>query len=240
MTAVNRAALIALLTSGLVACNRTSPVNNHSETEQSKAPSTGAEGDHPVTQPGAFHVTKAGDLAEPLQRAFEQARNDGQKTFTVQLAPGTYRGSIDLTDPRDDSSMAIVVAGEGPGPAVFTGGTIKLAAASVTLRNVVVEGAQAPAAPIRIRVEASATLDGVAVIGSAVADKQMVDPIVEVRATGGQPSARVKDSWFVRNKSVSGAGAALDFAADPGRSFSSIELDNVVFAGNDTPYSLRP
>lgn len=236
---MNRAALIALLASAGVACNGAAQVGSGA-TDKSKQPADRVGGERPVTQPGAFHVTAAGDLGAPLQQAFEKARNEGLSTFTVTLAPGTYRGSIDLTDPRDAGGLSIVLAGEGPGPAVIAGGTIKLAAASVTLRNVVVDGAQAPASPLRIRVETAATLEGVAVVGSAVADGQMVDPIAEVRAVRGKPSARVADSWFVRNRSASGKGATLDFAADPGKAFSSIELDNVVFAGNETAYSLRP
>lgn len=238
MGGVSRLGKIWFLALGLMACDGTSSSRGKNVTN--KTPSNDVNGVPAVTQPGTFQVASDSDLEAPLHQAFEKARNEGLATFTVLIAPGTYKRSIDLTDPRDSGRLALVVAGAGPAPAVLAGGNVKLDGVSATLRNVVVEKAQKPAAAVVLRVEKSALLEGVAVIGSSVADQQLNDPIVSVHTSRARATAVVRDSWFLQNKSPSGAGAALDFTADPGRSFASIELEAVAFAGNETPYSLRP
>jgi hypothetical protein len=237
MQAVSRSSAVWCLALGVLACDGTSSVNGKSGS--GKTPSSGGKGATAVTQPGTFQVTRDADLEAPLQVAFEQARDQRLTTFTVVLAPGTYERPIDLTDPRDERRLALVVASAGPGPAILSGG-VKLDGAAATLRDVVIEGAQRSAAVVALRVETAAALERVAVLGSAVADRQADDAVVVVHAARDRARALVKDCWFLQNRSASGRGAALDFDADAGKAFEAITLDNVAFAGNQVPYSLRP
>jgi len=168
------------------------------------------------------------------------ARGGLPATFTVELAPGEYHAGIDVTELRDDSGLSVIVSGRGPQPAVIVGGDIALNAAAVTLRNVVIDGVAHPSGLIRIHVKSGVTLDRVAVIGSLIADKDESAPIVELRPSyDGNPTASIKDSWFARNKSLRGDAAVLEVAAGRGR-FAKVELDNVVFAGNETRHTLLP
>jgi hypothetical protein len=196
-----------------------------------------------VNQAVTFQVGQTSDLQGPLQDAFlrfENARGGLPGTFTVELAPGRYHAGIDVTELRDDSSLTVVVSGRGPQPAVIVGGDIALNAAAVTLRNVIIDGVAHPAGLIRIHVKTSVTLDRVAVIGCTIADKDETAPVVELRASyDGKPTALIKDSWFVRNRSIRGDAAAFEVTPGRGR-FADLEFDNVVFAGNETRHTLVP
>jgi hypothetical protein len=97
--AVSRASAVWCLALGVLACDGTSSVN--SKSGSGKTPTSGGKGAAAVTQPGTFHVSRDAELEAPLQQAFERARSQGLATFTVVLAPGTYKRSIDLTDPRE-------------------------------------------------------------------------------------------------------------------------------------------
>lgn len=243
-TAVHRFFVVALATSGVISCDRPPSIGKSASRQSSnQASHTGADGAHPVNQPGTFLISKTSDLQGPLQDAFlrfENARGGMPATFTVELAPGTYGTGIDVTELRDDSGLSVVVAGRGPQPAVIVGGDIALNAAAVTLRNVVINGVAHPAGLIRIHVKTSVTLDRVAVIGSTIADRDETAPIVELRASyDGKPTALIKDSWFLRNRSIRGDAAAFEVTPGRGR-FAEIEFDNVVFAGNKTRHTLLP
>jgi len=243
-TAVHRLFVIALVADGAIACDRPASTGKGTSLQSSnQASHTGADGEPHVKPSGMFQVTQTSDLQGPLQEAFlrfENARGGLPATFTVELAPGTYHTGIDVTELRDDSDLSIVVSGRGPQPAIFVGGDIALNAADVTLRNVVIDGVAHPVGLIRIHVKTSVTLDRVAVIGGTIADKDETAPIVELRAGyGGKPTALIKDCWFLRNKSLRGDAAALEVTPGQGR-FAKIELDNVVFAGNETRHTFLP
>lgn len=243
-TAMHRFFVVALATSGVISCDRPPSTGKSASLQPSdQASHVGADGALPVNQAVTFQVSQTSDLQGPLQDAFlrfENARGGLPGTFTVELAPGRYHAGIDVTELRDDSSLTVVVSGRGAQPAVIVGGDIALNAAAVTLRNVVIDGVAHPAGLIRIHVKTSVTLDRVAVVDSIIADKDETAPIVELRASyDGKPTALIKDSWFVRNKSVRGDAAAFEVTPGHGR-FAKIEFDNVVFAGNETRHTLVP
>jgi hypothetical protein len=195
---------------------------------------------NPTPGPDVFRVEATPELQLPLQRAFAAALSRGDATFTVRIAPGTYdAGAISLKDTSTPSRIDLVIEGEGPAPAVLRGGTLDVAARNVTLRNLVVTGADSAAPSVSARVGAAFSAVRIALVNDHRRDKQQRDALLVLRAAAPGATATIADSWFVGNQ-VDGEAAVLATPKEGRGTFDRVEVQNSVFAGNRAATGIQP
>lgn len=189
-----------------------------------------------------YRIQSVEDLHGSLQQAlwnFERANRGARSTFLVEISPGVYR-SGDTTislQTVEDSDVTIVVFCDGPVPAHIHGGGIHIAAAAVTVRNLVFDDAWGSDALVHIQFQTRVTLDRIAIIGGLVSANDAEESLISLAGPG---HVTVKDSWFVGNRSrwESEAVFRLPLVGSNAET-TTIDVENVVFAGNESQCSFH-
>lgn len=191
-----------------------------------------------------YKITRVEDLHGDLQQAlwnFERANRGARSTFLVEISPGMYRGGYTTISLQtvEDSDVTIIVSCNGPVPAHLHGGSIHIRAAAVTVRNLVFDDAWGSDALVHIQFRTRVTLDRIAFIGGLVSANDAEESMVSLAGPG---HVTVKDSWFVGNRSRWESEAVLRLPLPPvgNTETTTIDMENVVFAGNESPCSFHP
>lgn len=191
-----------------------------------------------------YRITSTDDLQGSLQEAlstFEYAHRGERSTFLVEFLPGVYRGTDTMIslEASDDSDVAIIVFCSGSAPARLYGGGIHIRASAVTVRNLVFDDAWGSDALVYVRFRTYVTLDRIAVIDGLVTASDAEESLISLAGPG---HVTVKDSWFIGNSSrwPSEAVFRLPLPAAGNAETTTIDIENVVFAGNESPCAFRP
>lgn len=181
------------------------------------------------------------DLGLPLRKALEAARA-AERPLRIRIAPGEWtRGTLNVKDTGSRSTLEVIVEGEGDTPVELRGMTVDLAAAKVTLRNVVVRGASSTAPALSVRVAESLHLERVAVIDAARTDAQLPDPVVRFAAgfRGTNVRGVLEDCAFIGNR-VEGHAPLIEVESRGRSRFSELRLRGTTFADNQAAVGISP
>jgi hypothetical protein len=197
---------------------------------QPTAPQPADAGTRPTMTKPTVNVASDQDLQVALLAAVADADKAGAGELTVRIAPGTYKHGLQLRAPSTPDKLRFVVEPSGPG-AVVLGGGIAITGKSITLRGVVIDGAQTPGSAVSLQAFESLEITGLALVGVKVGSGGGErDALIDLVARARGATAKLRDVWIV--DSAAGAGAVLRVPVNgPGR-WASVELDNVALVGN--------
>ena len=194
------------------------------------APQPADAGTRPAMTKPTVNVASDQDLQVALLAAVADADKADAGVLTVRIEPGTYKQGLQLRAPSTPDKLRFVVEPSGPG-AVVLGGGIAITGKSITLRGVVIDGAQTPGSAVSLQAFESLEVSGLALVGVKVGSGGGErDALIDLVARARGATAKLRDVWIV--DSAAGAGAVLRVPVNgPGR-WASVELDNVALVGN--------
>lgn len=189
-----------------------------------------------------FHASSVEELGLPVQKAWSEALADPSVSeFRLALASGRYDAfALTLEEATLERDLTLVVEGQG-GVATLSG-PLKLEAARVELRDVVLTGVRSEGPTLQVRASERFSAERASLVGNTRSSRDSDDPLVALRA-GGRSERGVamswRQSWFVGN--VVEGGDALIATPHQGRAHvAALELDQVVFTGNRAGVLLEP